>query len=170
MDGLNIQDFYDKDIDERLKELEREEEMLLLGRTIEEFDEEPDPILMEARDQIINKKALLKIQHKMKSKKNAFNRNFELVDVEEDLAEKGKNTEKLHQRFKDTKKAKPLSQLYAEADEDDEAEIYDEKEEEGKSHERNEKSVERRLRSMSRSRSVGSKRELTENEMVKNCW
>jgi len=31
MDGKNIADFYDKDINLRLAELEREEEMLVLG-------------------------------------------------------------------------------------------------------------------------------------------
>jgi hypothetical protein len=167
MDGLNVMDFYDKDIEERLKELEKEEEMLLLGRTIDEIDEEIDPILVEAREQIINKRALLKIQHKMKSKKNAFNRNFDLEDVEENFEKIGKPTEKLRDRFKDTKKPKPLSQLIAEADEeDDDEDIIEEGEEEVKKQERNEKSVERRLRSMSRSRSVGAKRELTEKEQV----
>lgn len=163
-------DFYDRDIEERLKELEREEEMLLLGRTIDEIDEEVDPILIEAREQIINKKALLKIQHKMKSKKNAFNRNFDLEDVEQNLEKIGKPTEKLHERFKDTKKPKALSKLIAEADEEsEEDDIIDEGEEETKANKRNEKSVERRIRSMSRSRSVGAKRELTEREQVKFC-
>jgi len=170
MDGMNVADFIDKDIEEKLIELEREEEMLLLGRPLEEMDEEEDPELIEAKEQITNKRALLKIAHKLKSKKTAFNRNIPLSEVTETLEKTGKNTQGVYERFKKERKPKPLSALYGEANDIDEEEsdggICDEAEEEERKHDRNERKLEKRLRSMSRSRSQGVKKELTENEKV----
>lgn len=166
MDGLNVADFYDRDIEEKLQELEREEEMLLFGKTIDEFDEEDDPDLLAARDQIINKRALKKLEHKLKSKKTAFVRNIPLGDVEEALEKTGKPKDRVHDRFKKVTKPKPLSNLYAEGDEDNdnEGELWEEDNEEEKRREKSEKKMDRKLRSLSRSRSVGTKKELTENE------
>jgi nucleolar GTP-binding protein len=167
MDGMNIADFVDKDIMKRIEELEREEEMLLLGRPMDEMDEEEDPDLLEAKSQITNKKALLKIQHKLKSKKSAFPRNLPLEEFKEALDEAGKETNAVQERFKNTYKPKPLTELYKETieeEEGDQGEVVDEGEEEGREHRRTEKKMEKRLRSISRSRSVGVKRELSEKE------
>jgi nucleolar GTP-binding protein len=166
MDGMNVQDFYDKDIEGRLAELEREEEILLLGKAAEEFDEEDDPDLLEARAQIVNKRALKKLEHKLKSKKTAFVRNIPLGQVEESLEKNGKPTERVHDRFKKSTKPKPLSGLYAESDNEDEEGLWEEADEDSKRREQSERRMDRKLRSMSRSRSVGTKKELTENEKV----
>lgn len=48
MDGMNVADFVDPDIAERLEELEREEEMLLLGKPLDELEEDDDPDFLEA--------------------------------------------------------------------------------------------------------------------------
>lgn len=170
MDGKNIADFIDKDILERLEALEREEEMLMLGRAIEDIDEEEDPDLIEASKIIKNKKALLKIEHKMKLKKNAFNRNVELGDVAEILQQDGKDPSKVVDRFKDKSKPKPLSKLYAETmddemGDDDDNELVDEGHEESKRVSRNEKRMDKKLRSMSRERSQGYRKEYTEQEI-----
>jgi len=170
MNGMNVADFYDKDIQAKLEELEREEEMLLYGKPLEELEEEDDPDLLEAQQQIKNKKAILKIERKLKLKKTAFSRNFDLEGVEDDLKSKGKDTQGIRQRFKDKSKPKPLSKLFKEATEDDEIEvnnkggIHDEQEEQKHETDRNSRKLDRKIRSMSRGRSQGTKRELSESE------
>jgi nucleolar GTP-binding protein len=167
MDGLNVADFVDKDILKRMEELEREEEMLLLGRPLDEMDEEEDPDFLEAKSQITNKKALIKIQHKLKSRKNAYPRNLPLEDFKETLDETGKDSSAVRERFKANYKAKPLTALFREVIEEEEidkGEVYDEGEERERSHNRNERKMEKKLRSISRSRSVGVKKELSEKE------
>jgi len=47
MDGKNIVDFVDKDILTRLEELEKEEEMILMGKVSEE-EEEVDEEMLKA--------------------------------------------------------------------------------------------------------------------------
>jgi nucleolar GTP-binding protein len=172
MDGVNIADFVDKDIIERLEELEREEEMLLLGRPIEDMEDEEDADLLEAQREIKNKKALLKAEHKIRQKKNAYNRNYDLGEVTEILQKEGKEVSGIVERFKDKRKPKPLGHLYRETNMDDEdmdsdGELVDEGEEESKRHGKNEKRMDKKLRSMSRSRSQGFHKEVTEQEHVK---
>jgi nucleolar GTP-binding protein len=168
MDGKNIADFIDRDILARLEELEREEEMLFLGRAIEDIDDEDDPDLLEAKAIINNKKALLKIDHKLKAKR-AYEKSYDLGDVASLLQSEGKDPSKVVDRFKDRSKPKPLSRLYAEAEgvdeEDDDNELVDEGEEESKRTSRNEKRMDVKLRSMSRSRSQGFHKEYTEQEI-----
>jgi nucleolar GTP-binding protein len=64
MDGKNIADFVDADILEKLKALEKEEEMLE-GLEIESEDEEIDEDFLKANREIKNKKAILKLKHKV---------------------------------------------------------------------------------------------------------
>ena len=74
MDGKNVGDFIDKDILQKLEKLEREEEKLFGLSINEELDEEIAPELLQAAKGIHSKRALLKIEHKLKRKKRVFPR------------------------------------------------------------------------------------------------
>jgi hypothetical protein len=71
MDGKNVWDFYTKDVTQKLQDLEKEEEMLLLGKEIEEEEEMLDPSLYKAFEEVKSKRAIAKIHHKMKAHKRA---------------------------------------------------------------------------------------------------
>ena len=64
MDGKNIYDFVDADILEKLKALEKEEEMLE-GLEMDSEDEEIDEDFMKANKEIKNRRAILKLKHKV---------------------------------------------------------------------------------------------------------
>lgn len=113
----------------------------------------------------------------MRLQKKAYARNFDLGDVEKDLQNQGKETDSLHKRFKKNVKPQSMKKLYKEAYEDIDAEeeginprgnIYDEVEEKKIDTDRAQKKIERKIRSMSRGRSQGTKRELSEKERVRN--
>ena len=169
MDGKNIADFIDADLEKKLAELEHEEEMLMLGRNITEMDiDEINPDLLEAKKQIDSKRALKKIEHRMKANKKAFPRHMELADFEQDLGKSGKDTSAVREKFRKRTKPRPLTSVYAK-----EANAMDEEEKvDGDGIFGNERGtqrkIEKKLRTFSRSRSKGTKRELSANEKVKS--
>ena len=78
MDGKNIADFVDPDILQRLEALEREEEMLEKKKAsmMEESEEELDEDMLEAYDDIRNKKALKKICPPQPKQHNSLYKEF----------------------------------------------------------------------------------------------
>jgi len=165
VDGKNVWDFYDKDVAERMQQLEKEEEMLMLGEGMEEEDLGLDKELFKAYEEVKSKRALAKLKHKMESKKRISQKNFKLVEVEEGLVKANLPTENVRDRFKGKRRGKRLEELYAETAEHMDVENGDEDETSKLVNK-----VEKKMRSMSRSRSKGAvKAELTENEksMVK---
>ena len=172
MNGKNVDDFIDADLERRLQELEEEEEMLLLGRPIndEDIEEETDLNVLEAQKQISSKKAALKIQHRMKVNKKAYPKNKELQDFESILGTHGKQVEGVHERFKKRSKPKPLTSMYAkdqkkidiESGGDNGDGVFMDDEDHPVTH----RKIEKKLRSFSRSRSKGAKREMSAHEKV----
>mmetsp|Transcript_96171 Transcript_96171/g.144026 ORF Transcript_96171/g.144026 Transcript_96171/m.144026 type:complete len:112 (+) Transcript_96171:303-638(+) len=79
-EGKNIIDFIDPEIEARLEELEREEEMLEKARENEMDDEisDLDEDYEEARKEVKTKRAILKLKHRMNRHKKAFERNIPL--------------------------------------------------------------------------------------------
>ena len=169
MDGKNIADFIDADLEKKLAELEHEEEMLLLGRDITEMDvDDVNPDLLEAKKQIDSKRTLIKIDHKLKQNKRAFPRNMELKDMEEDLQKAGKDASAVREKFRNKNKPRPLTSVYSK-----EANAMDLEEEEkvdgdGVFGRGTQRKIEKKLKTFSRSRSKGAKKELTHNEKVKH--
>ena len=160
IDGKNVWDFYDKDIIERLKKLEEEEQILLLGKN--EMDEEDvvlDKDLFKAYEEVKSKRALLKLEHKQKRKNRVNKKNFELKDVEQDFEKKGKRIEELHERFKGRRKGRSLEDLYKDTHDAMDIEGQDDAS-------KLERKLVKKNRDMSRSRSKGSKIELTDNDKV----
>jgi nucleolar GTP-binding protein len=95
--GKNVMDFYDPDIEERLNALEAEEEKLLNMEANEndlmEDEENSDGIreddLKRALKEVRSKKAIFKLNHKMKKNLRARSKNKKLSDMEEHLEKKG---------------------------------------------------------------------------------
>ena len=117
MDGKNVGDFIDADILARLDELEKEEEQLDEARkNIMEDDDEIDPELLSEFKGVKQRKALIKLQHKLKKHKRAFPKNKELADVKDKLVEKGVDTKNLEERVRNKRKPLRLS-LRREAEE-----------------------------------------------------
>jgi len=114
VDGKNVWDFYDKDVAERMQQLEKEEEMLMLGEGMEEEDLGLDKELFKAYEEVKSKRALAKLKHKMESKKRISQKNFKLVEVEEGLVKANLPTENVRDRFKGKRRGKRLEELYAE--------------------------------------------------------
>lgn len=108
--GKNVVDFYDPDIEEKLKALEDEEDKLLKIEHAEnklmEDEENSDGVTQEelknALKEVMGKKAILKLQHKMKKNLRARSKNKKLADMEEHFEKKGidVNKESLRQRIK----------------------------------------------------------------------
>jgi nucleolar GTP-binding protein len=159
VDGKNVWDFYDKGVPERLQALEREEEMLMLGKEIEEEEQTLDPSLYKAYEEVKSKRAIAKIQHKMGKKNRAPRKNMELVEVEKGLLVAGKPTDAVRTRFNGKRKGKPVDKLYSEVHE---MEIEGDGEESRIA--RLERKADSKLRAFSRSRSVGTKNQVPENE------
>eukprot|EP00331_Platyophrya_macrostoma_P006574 CAMPEP_0176420878 /NCGR_PEP_ID=MMETSP0127-20121128/8852_1 /TAXON_ID=938130 /ORGANISM="Platyophrya macrostoma, Strain WH" /LENGTH=643 /DNA_ID=CAMNT_0017801525 /DNA_START=83 /DNA_END=2014 /DNA_ORIENTATION=+ len=174
MDGKNVADFYDKEIMKRLKELEKEEEMYLAiknNKMDEEDSDEYDEEMVNALKEVRERTSQFKIGHKMKQNKRAYPRNIPLEKVEETLEKKGLPTDQVRERFKEKRKGKPLSHLEREvnramdvedgegAGEDD---MDDEEGVEEKKNERAQRKLEKRKRSLSKSRSVGAREVLDE--------
>lgn len=103
-------DFYDPDIEEKLKALEEEENKLLemerdeneLMEDEEDEDDVTEAELRKAWREVRSKKALIKMEHKMKKNLRARSKNKKLEDLEEHLEKKGiaANLESLRQRVK----------------------------------------------------------------------
>jgi nucleolar GTP-binding protein len=167
MDGKNVADFIDADIERKLMELEREEEMLLLGRNITEMDRE-DPEeeeLLRIQKGINVKKTELKIEHRLNRNKRAFSRNVELKDMEDVLNKTGKDVSSVHEKFKKRTKPKPLTSTYKRQDDQMEEEKADGVfADRGDRDPATRRKIEKKLRTFSRSRSKGNKRELSVND------
>lgn len=111
--GKNVADFYDPDIEERLNKLEAEEEKLLRMEADENalMDDEPNTDgvtqadLKRALKEVRSKKAILKLNHKMKKNLRARSKNKKLEEMEAHLEQKGLqvNKESLRQRVKKRK-------------------------------------------------------------------
>lgn len=116
--GKNVMDFYDPDIEEKLKALEEEEDKLLKMEKEEDelMDDDSDEEgvteeeLRKALREVRGKKALFKMEHKMKKNLRARSKNKKLEDFEEHLEKKGinANIESIKDRIK---KRKTIGQL-----------------------------------------------------------
>lgn len=82
MDGKNVADFVDEDILAKLLELEKEEEMM--DGIIESEDEVVDEDFRKANKEIKNKKAILKLKHKV-DKCKIRPKNVKLENMKEKL-------------------------------------------------------------------------------------
>jgi len=112
--GKNVMDFYDPDIEEKLRALEEEEDKLLEmerdeNALMEDEDSDEEGIteseLRAALKEVRHKKAIFKMEHKMKKNLRARSKNKKLEDFEEHLEKKGiqANIESLRQRVKKRK-------------------------------------------------------------------
>lgn len=109
--GSNVMDFYDPDITEKLNELEREEEELLKMENLQdEVMEEPEngitiSDLLTSLKQVRGKKALAKLDHKLKQSTLVHKRQHNVTDMIEGLKSKGidVNEESLRARAKTRK-------------------------------------------------------------------
>jgi nucleolar GTP-binding protein len=118
-------DFYDPDIEEKLRKLEEEEDKLLEmerdeNALMSDSDEENEDGVTEgdlrrALRDVRDKKAMFKLEHKMKKNLRARSKNKKLEDLEEHLEKKGiqANIESLRQRVK---KRKSIGELEANQD------------------------------------------------------
>lgn len=122
--GKNVYDYYDPDIEEKLKALEEEEDKLLQMESqendlMEDDDENSDGIsfadMKKALKVVRGKKALLKLNHKLKKNLRARSKNKKLSALEEHLESKGidANLDSIRQRVKGRKS---ISQLEANQD------------------------------------------------------
>jgi nucleolar GTP-binding protein len=118
--GKNVMDFYDPDIEEKLKKLEEEEDKLLeMERNENELMQDDDSEnsdgvteedLKKSLKEVRSKKAILKLQHKMKKNLRARSKNKKLEDLEEHLEKKGidANIDNIRNRIKQRKTIKEL--------------------------------------------------------------
>lgn len=171
MDGKNIFDYIDKDILEKLEELEKEEEALDKAREnlMEDDGEEMDPDMLVSLKEVKKKKALFKQEHKLKTSKRAYPKNKPLSEMKEKLEERGLETSKVEERVRNKRKGVKLSDLRREAEEMDLEESDDDMRDEEEEKQGNlDKALDKRKRSMSRSRSKGITVDKTEMEKVNN--
>jgi nucleolar GTP-binding protein len=94
--GSNVLDFYDPDITEKLNELEKEEAEILKMEGMDDDlmqDEEIEGIrnseLKLSLKEVRSKKAIKKIEHKMKSKRSRHAKQHDMSDVVEHFESKG---------------------------------------------------------------------------------
>lgn len=119
--GKNVMDYYDPDIEEKLKKLEEEEDKLLeMERNENELmhdddeSENSDGItqddLKRSLKEVRSRKAIIKLQHKMKKNLRARSKNKKLEDFEEHLEKKGidANIDNIRSRIKQRKSIKEL--------------------------------------------------------------
>jgi len=130
--GKNVLDFYDPEIEEKLKKLEEEEEMLEKMEDDEaEMSENSDGVteteLKAALQEVRSKTAAFKHEHDMKKKRRAKSKIKKLSQMKRDLAEKGidVNTESLKTR---AKKRRSLGDLEKAAESDSDEDMIDEEE------------------------------------------
>ena len=106
--GSNVLDFYDPEITAKLNELEKEEEELLKMEDLQdEVMDEPEGGLSLSElkislKEVRSKKAIYKLNHKLKSKLTAHKHSHNLSEMTEDLIAKGfaVNKESLRSRSK----------------------------------------------------------------------
>lgn len=111
--GKNVMDFYDPDIEAKLKALEEEEDKLLemekdeneLMGDEDDSDGVTEDDLRRALKEVRGKKAIFKLNHKLKQHLRARSKNKKLEDFEEHLEKKGiaANLDTLRQRVRKTK-------------------------------------------------------------------
>lgn len=111
--GKNVMDYYDPDIEEKLKKLEEEEDKLLKMEANEddlmEDEVNSDGIgeedLKRSLKEVRSKKEIFKLQHKMKKNLRARSKNKKLADFEQHLEKKGidANIENIRNRIKKRK-------------------------------------------------------------------
>jgi nucleolar GTP-binding protein len=111
--GKNVADFYDPDIEEKLRALEEEEDKLLQMERDEndlmESEEEEEGLtsgdMKRSLKEVRGKKTILKMQHKLKRNLRAKSKNRDLADMEAHLESKGisVNKESLRNRIKSRK-------------------------------------------------------------------
>jgi len=113
--GSNVLDYYDADIEAKLQKLEDEEDLMLkmeadqadLDSGDSEMDEAgiTDDMLALAIKKVRGKKAILKEQHKLKSKRRAKSKLRKIGQMEQDLESKGiaVNKETLRERVRSRK-------------------------------------------------------------------
>ena len=117
--GKNVMDFYDPDIEEKLKKLEEEEDKLLEmerneNELMDDDSEDSEGVteedLKRSLKEVRSKKAILKLQHKMKKNLRARSKNKKLEDLEEHLEKKGieANIDNIRNRIKQRKTIKEL--------------------------------------------------------------
>jgi nucleolar GTP-binding protein len=165
MNGKNLVDFVDPDILEKLQKLEEEEEILLsinIKPEGDDMEEEKDSEIRAAFKEIKAKTYKKKLEHMMKRHKKDPTKVRVLSDLKAKLEEKGLETDKVQERFKDSKKErKPLTLNELEDEMDIEEEGEDEEEQLTNKLRRR---AERKQRSFSHSRSKSVK---TKDEIAK---
>lgn len=149
-------DFYDPDIEEKLRALEEEEDKLLemerdeneLMDDDDDSDEVNEDDLRKALKEVRSKKTLLKIEHKMKKNLRARSKNKKLEDFEEHLEKKGidANIDSLRQRIK---KRRSIAELEANQDKLAQKALVDDSDEDDEQMEDVERVGRKRRRSMS---------------------
>ncbi|EGR28712.1 hypothetical protein IMG5_170120 [Ichthyophthirius multifiliis] len=154
MEGKNIADFVDPDILEKLEELEKEENMLeqarLLNEEINDEEENIDDEVLDAHKQIVSKKTILKLQHKLNRHKTAhLQKNNTLENLKQKLSQKGINSKNVEERVNKKRKARRLTDQMINEDNDEDL-MQDEND-----HNKLVKSVKNKKKSLSRSRSKG---------------
>ncbi len=108
--GKNVMDYYDPDIEEKLKALEDEEDKLLEMEKNEndlmEDEDDSDGIteeeLKRSLKEVRSKKEIFKLQHKLKKNLRARSKNKKLSEFESHLEKKGinANLDSIKQRIK----------------------------------------------------------------------
>ncbi|KAM3146488.1 hypothetical protein pb186bvf_001457 [Paramecium bursaria] len=163
MDGKNIGDFVDADILERLEQLEREEEMLDQAVVEDEEEVEKERILREQRSEMLLSKKQIKYEHHMKMKQQVKLHKPLVDDAIEDFEKKGIPTDFLEERAQRNqqkqeklRKRRQDSLMRNPDEEDGDMEVEREPR----------KRIQGKLKSLSRSRSKGSKKVLTHHEQA----
>jgi nucleolar GTP-binding protein len=142
--GKNVADFYDADIEQKLKALEEEEDQLIRMEFEEnelmedEVDEDgvTKEELKKALKEVRGKKVILKLQHKLKKNLRARSRNKKLSALEEHLEKKGidANIESIKARSKSRRtigdleeaQEKNMKKTFArDSDDEDDEELVD---------------------------------------------
>lgn len=138
--GSNVLDFYDPDITKKLNELEREEAEILKVENIQdelmEYEEVDGVTMTELKTslkEVRNKKALAKMNHKLKLKNRVVQKTVNLSETIADLQNKGfdVDTERLRSRSKVRRSIKDIEDGrdrvagYALEDDSDDDEVID---------------------------------------------
>jgi len=104
MDGMNVADYVDPDIEAKLLEMEKEEEMLE-GMHEEKRNElnqimEDNAELLESRERVFNRKHMKQVEQRMHRNTRVHPHNPTLGEVNETLGGMGVDTSKVQERFK----------------------------------------------------------------------
>lgn len=157
MDGKNIADYVDADILEKLEQLEKEEEQMtgILDNN-EDMESEVDEEYEEALREVKGKRSILKLSHKMNRHKRAYPRGKDTLDeVTANMESKGIDADKLEKRVRgkiDQAQEKSRKNRLERDMDDMELDSADDT---------NEMKMTKAVRSISRSRSRGYKREVS---------